>query len=82
MRKERKLEIKNMVSISLNNLLPVIDCTRMSDCTRMFVHAIKGEELSSDKETNTQLTGENGKQYGDSSLSIWNFLVLMSRMLN
>lgn len=47
----------------------------------MFVHAVKGEELTvSDKESNTQLTGENGKQYGDSGLSILNFLVI-SRML-
>ena len=35
----------------------------------MFVHAVKGEELTvSDKESNTQLTGENGKQYGDSNI--------------
>ena len=47
----------------------------------VFVHAIKGEELTvSDKESNTQLTGENGKQYVDSGLSILNFLVI-SRML-
>ena len=47
----------------------------------VFVHASKGEELTiSDKKSNTQLTGENGKRYGDSGLSILNFLVI-SRML-